>query len=178
MPRANSASLQASQRKSARYFPIRASIAQREDGSRVVYADWLEEHGDPIRAEFLRLQEMMPRLADGSHFEATSARLRQLSEAIAIDWRKKVARPLIENCLGIELECPKDWGGLSTTERPNVRYCDSCQKKVYYCSSVEEARTHAFAGECVAVDLVQIRWPRDLEPEQPMTMGMIMPYDD
>ena len=155
-----------------------ANIAQHEEGSRMVYADWLEEHGDPIRAEFLRLQEMIPRLAEGSHFDATAARMRQLSESISIDWRKKVARPLIENCLGVELECPKDWGSLSATERPDVRYCGSCRQKVYYCGSIGEARTYALAGRCVAVDLVQIRYPHDLEPERPMRMGMIMPYDD
>ncbi len=155
-----------------------ANIAQHEEGSRMVYADWLEEHGDPTRAEFLRLQEMIPRLAEGSHFDATAARMRQLSESISIDWRKKVARPLIENCLGAELECPKDWGSLSATERADVRYCGSCRKKVYYCGSIGQARTHALAGDCVAVDLVQIRRPRDLEPERPVRMGMIMPYDD
>ncbi len=155
-----------------------ANVAQREDGSRMVYSDWLEEHGDPTRAEFLRLQEIVPQLAEGSHFEATAARMRQLSESISIAWRRKVARPLIENCLGIELECPKDWGSLSATERTNVRHCDSCRKKVYYCTSIDEARTHARAGECVAVDLVQLRRPNDLEPERPMMMGMVMPYDN
>src|SRR5262245_58863227 len=27
-----------------------------DDGPRLVYADWLEEHGDPARAEFIRVR--------------------------------------------------------------------------------------------------------------------------
>jgi uncharacterized protein (TIGR02996 family) len=27
-----------------------------DDGVRLIYADWLEEHGDPARAEFIRVQ--------------------------------------------------------------------------------------------------------------------------
>ena len=35
-----------------------------DDGSRLVYADWLEEHGDPARAEFIRLQLRLAELGD------------------------------------------------------------------------------------------------------------------
>jgi uncharacterized protein (TIGR02996 family) len=35
-----------------------------EDGVRLIYADWLEEHGDSPRAEFIRLQCQLDRLAD------------------------------------------------------------------------------------------------------------------
>lgn len=155
-----------------------ANIAQRQDGSRMVYADWLEEHGDPVRAEFLRLQELIPTLADGSHFIATSNRLRELAVHIEMDWRRKVARPLIENCLGIEIACPKEWGSLAPTNRQGVRHCTSCNKQVYYCSSVPEARTHAMAGNCVAVDVVAIRRPGDLSPPPMRTMGVVVPYHD
>jgi uncharacterized protein (TIGR02996 family) len=33
-----------------------------DDGLRLVYADWLEEHGDPDRADFIRLQVELARL--------------------------------------------------------------------------------------------------------------------
>jgi uncharacterized protein (TIGR02996 family) len=36
-----------------------------DDAPRLVYADWLEEHGDAARAEFLRVQCELARLADG-----------------------------------------------------------------------------------------------------------------
>src|SRR5262245_22546514 len=37
-----------------------------DDGPRLIYADWLEDHGDPVRAEFIRVQ---CRLADLSPAE-------------------------------------------------------------------------------------------------------------
>lgn len=155
-----------------------SSIKGGEDGSRMVYADWLEQHGDPIRAEFLRLQEIIPTLAEGSHFTATSDRMRELAAHIDLGWRQKVARPLIENCLGFEVECPREWGALAATERQSVRYCGSCRKQVHYCDSVSAARDHAMQGHCVAVDVVAIRRPGDLAPPRPMRMGMIVPYHD
>ena len=38
--------------------PFRRTIWERpdDDAPRLVYADWLEEHDDPERAEFIRLQ--------------------------------------------------------------------------------------------------------------------------
>jgi uncharacterized protein (TIGR02996 family) len=36
-----------------------------EDTPRLAYADWLDEHGDPVRAEFIRLQCRLAHLAEG-----------------------------------------------------------------------------------------------------------------
>jgi uncharacterized protein (TIGR02996 family) len=42
---------------------LRAILANPDDdGLRLVYADWLEEHGDPARAEFIRVQCELARL--------------------------------------------------------------------------------------------------------------------
>lgn len=157
-----------------------AAIAQRDDVSRIVYADWLEEQGEAARAEFLRAQELLVATAiDDPLFRERSDRMRELGAAIDVSWRYKVARPLIENCLAVEFECPRDWGSLATTENRNVRYCGSCAKRVFYCSTVADARRHAQRGHCVAVDIVPLRSPRDLEPEpqrtMTVTMGMMMP---
>jgi len=35
-----------------------------DDALRLVYADWLEEHGDAARAEFIRAQCALARMAD------------------------------------------------------------------------------------------------------------------
>jgi uncharacterized protein (TIGR02996 family) len=154
-----------------------AAIAMREAGSREIYADWLEEQGDLTRAEFLRLGEEAPTAMDEERFQQVAARLRYLGSLIDLEWRKKVARPAIENC-GFELECPKQWSELAPTNAGNVRYCNSCQKRVFYCATVSEARTHAIAGDCVAVDVVALRRPRDLEYIRPVRMGMIVPHRD
>jgi uncharacterized protein (TIGR02996 family) len=48
--------------------PLLAAIldAPDDDAPRLVYADWLEEHGDPARAEFIRLQLVLAaRMRDG-----------------------------------------------------------------------------------------------------------------
>jgi uncharacterized protein (TIGR02996 family) len=40
-----------------------ARLTPDEDGPRQVLADWLQDHGDDARAEFLRLQRHSPRQA-------------------------------------------------------------------------------------------------------------------
>lgn len=151
------------------------AIAQRDEAGRMVYADWLEEHGDWVRAEFLRVQQAL--VATAPHdpaFAERSERLRELAAAIDVGWRYKVARPAIENCVAVEFECPREWGSLAMTEKNSVRYCSSCAKRVFYCSTVEEARRHAQRGNCVAVDIVPLRRAGDVEPERTMTMGMLI----
>jgi uncharacterized protein (TIGR02996 family) len=155
-----------------------AAIAHRDEASRSVYADWLEEHGHPDRAEFLRLtEELIGIEPEAPEFRERSHRMRVLARGIDVRWRQKVARPLVENCLAVEFECPKEWGSLATTERGDVRYCGACAKRVHYCATVGEAQVHARRGDCVAVDIVNIRRAGDLDPEpRPVRMGMIMPY--
>jgi uncharacterized protein (TIGR02996 family) len=156
-----------------------AGIAQRDEASRLVYADWLEGNGDLVRAEFLRMQEqLVVTPPDDGGFAVLSDKLRHLAHSIDVKWRYKVARPLIENCLAVEFECPKDWGSLATTEFSDIRYCGACAKRVYYCHTVDDARRQAGRGNCVAVDIVQLRRPGDLEAEteRHMTMGVMLPY--
>ena len=82
-------------------------------------------------------------------------------------WRLRVARPAIENCTREDVprfsfKCPKEWGGLAATEKQDVKYCTACEKNVYYCTSVPEARDRAARGECVALDSRAMRWQHDL----------------
>ncbi len=151
-----------------------AAIAQRDEVSREVYADWLEEHGDHVRAEFLRVQDQITGMSPEDPMRELGAdRLRVLAASIEIGWRYKVARPAIELCASFELECPKQWGALATTERSNVRYCGTCEKQVFYCATVAQARQHATRGNCVAIDATNVRNADDLAiPAQPR-MGRI-----
>jgi uncharacterized protein (TIGR02996 family) len=52
---------------------LRAIVAAPDDDApRLVYADWLDEHGEAARAEFIRLQCKLarhPRTADGRRTE-------------------------------------------------------------------------------------------------------------
>jgi uncharacterized protein (TIGR02996 family) len=60
-----------------------------DDTPRLVYADWLDENGDPDRAEFIRLQLRPPADSDAEH-EARAAREKQLLQRHRAEW----SRPL------------------------------------------------------------------------------------
>jgi uncharacterized protein (TIGR02996 family) len=161
-----------------------ADIAAGDDASRLVYADWLETNGDVRRAEFLRTQESMRGLqADTldpdarTTFVEHSRRLRQLATLIDLDWRMRVARAPVEGCkvdVRFDFACPKQWSDLVETESAEVRFCDLCRQQVFYCTSIPEARQHAWRGRCVAVDISNERTKHDLERPPPM-VGMIAP---
>jgi uncharacterized protein (TIGR02996 family) len=153
-----------------------AAIAQRDEASRLVYADWLEQRGEVPRAEFLRVQqELMTIPPEHPAFRECSERLRELAAAIDVGWRYAVARPAIERCdVKFDFQCPKEWGSLTRTDQPNVRYCGSCQQHVHYAASLDLARQHAVRGQCVVVDIVPLRRPGDLDPPRPIMMAGAM----
>jgi uncharacterized protein (TIGR02996 family) len=84
-------------RAAALELALLESIANGEHGSRLVYADWLEERGDVVRAEFLRLLQAIidapiATPADKSALEAPTRRMRELVPAIDLAWRLRVSR--------------------------------------------------------------------------------------
>lgn len=140
-----------------------AEIQQRDESSRAVYADWLEENGDVRRAELLRVEEILVRMpGDDPAFHDHTRRLRQLAAVIDLDWRIKIARPRVEAC-ALE-DCAMDWGSLVEIDRPDVRICPECTAPVQYCESVLVGRLRAQRGERVAIDATNVRMPDDLEP--------------
>ena len=160
-----------------------AAIA-RDESSRLVYADWLEEQGETARAEFLRLQQALvgpPPLDDAGRavFKRRSARLRALALTIDPGWRAKVARPMVEACgAHFDFTCPMAWSELAETADPKVRACGLCEEKVYYCTSLEEARKHAWARRCVVVDITVERRPYDLARRKTTGMMVALPQLD
>src|SRR5262245_23636395 len=63
-----------------------------EDGPRLVYADWVEDQGEPARAEFIRLQVEMARLSwDDPRYDALQARADGLFERHRESWCGPVA---------------------------------------------------------------------------------------
>ena len=133
--------------------------------TRLIYADWLEEHDDAGRAEFLRLELRLTELPESAaEREATQVRLRQLCQAIPGDWLATLDRTHIENCLRFAYACPLRWESLQPTDRARVRFCASCHRAVHHCATVEEARVQAEQGHCVAVDSRLCRTEGDLTP--------------
>jgi uncharacterized protein (TIGR02996 family) len=147
----------------------------------LVYADWLDERDDP-RAEFVRLQA---RRSDAGLTQTerfgVEGRLEELMPKLDPDWVAIFDRPRIENCDRLfAFRCPKKWENLKETEETDVRYCEGCNKTVYYCNDIETAHVHARRGECVAIALGVERTTDDLK-EKPhhfigRTMG-IMAFD-
>jgi uncharacterized protein (TIGR02996 family) len=139
------------------------AVAAGDAASRLVYADWLEGRGDFGRAEFLRAQDRLIGLSpDDPQFEARSDRLREVAATTDLAWRSRVAHRTIEGCAQFDFACPKAWDALAPTTREGVRHCGSCQKTVHYCASIDEARAHAAAGRCVALDVTSPRLADDL----------------
>ena len=91
-----------------------------DDAPRLVYADWLDEHGDADRAEFIRVGCERARLEEGSRWAALAVRERQLLAAHGDAWKKEVAawaRP----------GCWFERGFVAGVECRAGQFCDGCQ---------------------------------------------------
>jgi len=152
----------------------------------LVYADWLEQTGQPRRAELLRLQHELASLsADDPRYPQLRKQLRLLADADDLGWRILVARAPIEPCPlasapspasvsaaappsasapGAPPACPAEWSRLVRTDRADVRTCSTCGHRVFYCATLDEARGHDLRGEPVAVDARVGRTRGDLSP--------------
>lgn len=161
------------------HLPFLGAIATHPDDDtfRLVFADWLEERGD-WRAEFLRLDCTLRALsADQPCPEALQTRWSELHARLSPAWRTVLGRTTLENCENRFLfRCPERWDQLAPTKTAAVRFCRVCKERVYYCSSLEEAREHARQGRCVAVDEGLPRSPGDaleLDPSRELEMGLL-----
>lgn len=162
-----------------------------DDLPRLVYADWLEEQqteAATLKAEFLRVTVALAgRLRSGAR-KQLQRRLKELARPLPTDWLAVTSRLRIEHCrtaagarrqplhvIQFQFECPLKWEALTPTAEVGVRQCEACQQAVYYCPTIGEAREHARAGHCVAVDIAIPRKDGDLFPQRVFRMGRIMP---
>ena len=159
-----------------------------DDALRMIYADWLDELGDEEsrkKAQFLRVTvRLMGPIQRVGWRSARRKELHELAQSLPGAWLAVVGRLRIENCeraavreglarqgFVFNVVCDKRWDELTATDAPTVRHCDACDRSVHYCDTIDEARTHARRGECVAVNLGVIRQPRDLEKRGIMIGG-------
>jgi uncharacterized protein (TIGR02996 family) len=159
---------------------IKAILAEPDNATlRLIYADWLEERGDP-RGEFLRLEAALMKLPrEDTCWAGMTARLRELRGTIDRDWLVALGRERIELCdLSFEFQCPKQWNKLRLTEDPTVRFCDACRQNVYHCGTLDLARRHAMLGHCVAVDPAVPRKEGDLVSSGRMEVVGLLPLSD
>src|SRR5262245_33019739 len=157
---------------------LRKLLENPADVTRLVYADWLDERGDEqskTKSLFLRLTARLTAEAGNTEL---AAELQQLATELNKEWLAVVSRLKVENCpvakakddsdealhgIRFKTVCDRRWDELTATDDDAVRFCEGCQKHVYYCDTIRDARSHAFAGHCVAVNLGVIRREGDLE---------------
>ena len=128
----------------------------------MVYADLLESRGEHAKAEMLRLQETFdPDLLD----EKREKRLRVLVSEIEPEWRAQHARRAIDGCDQIRwsIQCPKKWESLASTTDAEVRLCGTCNREVFFCTTIEDVRLRGEARQCVAFDASLVRTDARLE---------------
>jgi uncharacterized protein (TIGR02996 family) len=161
---------------------VRDVVANPEDESaKLIYADWLEDQGTEegrARAEYLRTLVALAALPKRGRKRAQRERLGRLRPAAGAGWVAALARVPVENCpVRFAFRCPRKWENLTPTEDPAVRFCGGCQKSVHYCGTLAEARQHARAGHCVAVDLGVPRSRGDLVRRPGLrTLGRVRPW--
>jgi hypothetical protein len=146
-------------------------------------ADWLEEQDRMEWSGYLRTECELASLApDDPRRDGLLAFLREVATEIDPGWLAMVTRVPVEKCgLEFQFRCPKRWEQLQPTTEESVRFCGECRKDVFFCTSIAAAQSHAYVGDCVAVDPRLVRKPNDLESEwegELLTMGIIMPYEE
>ena len=63
-----------------------------DDTTRLVYADWLDEHGEPAKAEYLRLITQLPLIGDDINTSSIEAsRANDLSATLPTEWKETAA---------------------------------------------------------------------------------------
>lgn len=80
-------------------------------------------------------------------------------EATAAEWSKNNPH------FYMDFVCPKKWNEMTPTENNKVRFCGDCQKNVYFCDNIIEARDLGQQGCCIGLDVGIERKERDLEGE-------------
>ena len=98
----------------AGFEPFIAAIqaALDDDTPRVVFADWLEEHGDPDRAEFIRAQCELERLrAEGRRNLALGRRGKELLAAHADRWTEPLREAKVGGKWHFRRRTPKGSAG-------------------------------------------------------------------
>src|SRR5262249_52776821 len=97
-----------------------------DDAPRLVYADWLEERGDPdaiAMAAYLRdTARMIP--AGARKLGNVQNRLLTAARSLDSEWLAIVSKLTIEVCrYALEGHCPMQWERLTATDEARVRSC-------------------------------------------------------
>ncbi len=147
---------------SERPYLVRAMDGKLDDAGRLAYASVLDDR-DPLRAEWIRLEVALQTKATTN--TDVHRRFIELGRECGYDFQRMMRRTDVLNCgvatkeprrVRFSFICEKRWETLHPTESSTVRHCNACDSRVFHCSTVKEAETHARAGHCIAIsyDLV------------------------
>jgi len=106
---------------------------------RMVYRDWLYDHGDQARAAFVRAGVYSDRQRE------------QLLRETDEDWRAITSCAAIEGCW--HAQCPGRWNELVATDDDFRRRCGTCRRSVYYCTRPSTIRDALASGSFAVADL-------------------------
>ncbi len=65
----------------------------------------------------------------------------------------------------MDFVCHKKWNEMKPTENSKVRFCEDCEKNVYFCDNIVEARELGEQGCCIGIDVGVKRKEDDLDGE-------------
>ncbi len=57
--------------------------------------------------------------------------------------------PTLRNCV-LSYKCPNDWNALTETDDSDIRFCEECEKEVYFCHDDDELAKGIRLNRCVA----------------------------
>ena len=105
-------------------------------GARMVYADWLEDHGFLVRAQITRGDE----LAAGPMLDESTA-----------EWRAIAACTPVYDCT--QTGCPRRWSRFAAVaDDERLRTCSTCARAVRYCLHTLDPQGAMSRGEVVVLD--------------------------
>ncbi|WP_166827833.1 hypothetical protein [Thalassoroseus pseudoceratinae] len=105
-------------------------------------------------------------LFPGYRLNIDTAERALVEEAVEFHYRARSAK--VVNCEPVfRFRCPNRWESLEPTETSDVRYCEECDQRVYFCRSDDEIATHVELRHCVAFA------PPTVDESSFTTMGII-----
>jgi uncharacterized protein (TIGR02996 family) len=150
------------------------AAAPDDDTPRLVYADWLEEHGDPARGEFIRLQcRYADRLAAGPvpADEPDVVRARELWEAHGDRWRAELGTVRGLHWHAFRRGFPGVWAASATTlARMWKRVREKAPSELVYLLQLDVAGANRLAASDALSDI------RDWEIGLTEPVGSADPY--
>ena len=58
----------------------------------------------------------------------------------------------IRNCTFV-FKCDRQWSLLKKTSLPNVRFCEDCEREVFYCETDQQLAESVALNRCVAIQV-------------------------